>query len=594
LLKYGIVAVALIALGIGALLITMNHQDREHDRFLKNGRSINSFLSEYAHALNDAFIAQDADKIVDLYSESYCSPDRGRWSFQATAPEGDVEVFELQLDGTEAFEKPQLREELAEYLRGLSSVDDVKCKIDLIENLDNQRGAVLTVKYILDGQDRHARYFQDRFFYRWWLVNEADAGDFAWRIVRDELVEGVRVSGTRDGFVPLNLVSAGIDYKHERDPKLHPTASEPRPRFGVIQHAGPGVSAVDYDNDGRADLFFADGKRCRLYHNDGPGADGLPRFTDVTDAAGLGGLDQAVAGIFADVDNDGHKDLFVVRYLAPCRFFHNNGDGTFTDRTKEYGLVLNAPCMAACFLDYDQDGYADLYVAVYGDAFQDVPRLPFFAQNGGRNRLFRNIGGKRFQDVTDSSGTGDTGWSMAVVAGDFHGSGYPDLAVANDFGKKTLYRNNGDGTFTETTREAGVLDFSGGMGVAAGDFDDDGKLDLYFSNINSNQRWFGEDLTVNQYFRNVARSRWLFKDWDQYRTLHDLVGPAWRELGKQIGKGNSLFRNNGDGTFTEMKDSHTHRGGWSWGVAFFDMDNDTDLDIFVANGWISNSSKDDL
>ena len=70
--------------------------------------------------------------------------------------------------------------------------------------------------------------------------------------------------------------------------------------------------------------------------------------------------------------------------------------------------------------------------------------------------------------------------------------------------------------------------------------------------------------------------------------------PAWRELGKQVGKGNSLFRNNGNGTFTELKDSHTHRGGWSWGVAFFDMDNDTDLDLFVANGWISNTNKDDL
>jgi hypothetical protein len=183
---------------------------------------------------------------------------------------------------------------------------------------------------------------------------------------------------------------------------------------------------------------------------------------------------------------------------------------------------------------------------------------------------------------------------MAVAAADLNGDGWPDLIMANDFGKKSVYRNNGDGTFTEVTKQAGVLDFSGGMGVAVGDCDGDGRLDLYFANINSNQRWFGEDRTVKQYMRNVARTRWLFEDFGEYRKLYDLVGPEWRNLGQRIGKGNSLFRNNGDGTFTELRDSHTTRAGWGWGVAFFDMDNDGDLDLFAANGWISNPSKDDL
>ena len=101
-------------------------------------------------------------------------------------------------------------------------------------------------------------------------------------------------------------------------------------------------------------------------------------------------------------------------------------------------------------------------------------------------------------------------------------------------------------------------------------------------------------MTINQYIRNVVRTRWLLKDFGEYQRLYDLVGDDWRQLGQQIGKGNSLFRNNGDGTFKELTGSHTHRAGWSWGVVFFDMDNDSALDLFAANGWITNTSKDDL
>jgi FG-GAP-like repeat len=591
--KVALVAVGVLLLAAVAVITEMAREDRQHEEFLRTGRSINQFLTEYGHALADAFADKNAGPVARFYSDGYRAPGRGRWLLRPADPEGDVEVWRLAAEGDYPFAKGDVCGELEAYLSSLTAVDDVKCKIDLIEQIEQGRSAVLTVKFILDGKDQDGRTFQDRNFYRWHLANEAGpGGGCEWKIVRDELVEGVRVAGNGRGFREVDPASVGIDFKHERDPKLDPASASLR--FAVIEHAFGGVSAVDYDNDGRPDLFFADGKRCRLFHNDTPGPGGEVRFTDVTDAAGLGGIGAANAGIFADVDNDGHKDLFVVRYCAPCKFFHNNGDGTFTDRSREMGLDLDAPCMAACFLDYDRDGFADLYVAVYGDAFHDVPRLPFFAQNGGKNRLFRNVGGRRFEDVTDTSGTGDTGWSMAVAAADLDNDGWPDLVVANDFGKKTLYHNNGDGTFTETTRQAGVLDFSGGMGVAVGDVDDDGRLDLYFANINSNQRWFGEDQTVKQYMRNVARTRWLLSDFGEYQKLYDLVGPEWNQLGKRVGKGNSLFRNNGDGTFAELTDSHTSRGGWGWGVAFFDMDNDADLDIFAANGWISNKLKDDL
>ncbi len=327
-------------------------------------------------------------------------------------------------------------------------------------------------------------------------------------------------------------------------------------------------------------------------------------FTDVTTESGLDGIDQAAAGIFADIDNDGYQDLFVSRYLAPLKFYHNNGPDatgkfTFSDWSAKMGFdpkdpKSTAPAVSACFLDYDRDGYVDLYVGLYGDAFHDIPRLPFYAQNGGANRLYHNNGGKGFTDVTEKSGTGDTGWTLAVAAADYDNDGYPDIATANDFGRKNLYHNNHDGTFTEVAKQAGVLDFSGGMGLTWGDFDDDGYLDLYTSNINSNQRWFGEDMTVSQYMRNVIRTKYAITDLGEYWKVYQLLGPRWTELGKMIGEGNRLFHNNGDGTFRQVKDSHTNRAGWGWSVAFFDYDNDTKLDIYAANGWISNAPNTDL
>jgi hypothetical protein len=584
-----------LAVGIVVVLGYMNYQDREHERFYQVGRSVNEFLKQYGEVFREGIVAHDVSPILSLYSDHYRSPDRGSWVLGPARLEGDVAVSLLQTQEAAPFDREELRRDLELYSQTLQSVDEVTFKINLIESMPDANHVVLTVKFVLDGRDCEGAVLQDRHFYRWELVNDAPAGEpREWKIVKDELVEGIRVAGSGRGFVEASLTQLGIQYSHERDPRLNPETADGGVKFGVIQHAGGGVSAVDYNNDGRADLFFADGKRCRLFRNEGTSSSGEVHFTDVTTAAGLEGIGAAAVGLFADVDNDGNKDLFLIRYCAPCLFFHNNGHGRFIDWTQQMKLDLNVPAMSACFLDYDRDGFLDVYVAVSGDAFHDIPRLPFFARNGGKNRLLRNMAGKHFIDVTDTSGAGATGWGMATAAGDIDNDGFPDLAVANDFGRKCLLHNNGNGTFSDITREAGVLDFSGGMGVVFGDVDDDGYLDVYFANINSNQRWFGEDITVNHYIRNILRSKWLLADFEEFRELHRLLGPRWRELGKMIGKGNSLFRNNRDGTFTELTDSNTHRAGWGWGVAFFDMYNSTRLDLYAANGWISNKPGTDL
>ncbi|HEX8292268.1 MAG TPA: VCBS repeat-containing protein [Pyrinomonadaceae bacterium] len=593
LLKALVVLAVLGGAAAAAALYVMARKDKEHARFYNTGKTVNAFLGGYSKAVREGFERRDAAPVAALYSDRFASPARGRWVMREGAGESDVAIFRLAADGRQDFSKADVGAEVARYFDTLGSVKNIWTKIDMIEEVELERRVVLRVKFILDGTDPRGALFQDRHFYRWTLANEGGAaGEPVWKIVKDELIEGLRVAGDGGGFREADPAAVGIDFRHARDPKLDASKYSARMKFDIIEHGSGGVSAVDYDNDDRQDIFFPDGVRSRLYRNVADA--GGVRFVDVTAAAGLDRIDQANAGLFADVDNDGDADLFVARYLAPNKFFVNNGDGTFTERSREMGLDVESTSVTAAFLDYDTDGFVDLYVGAYGDAFQDIPRLPFFAQNARPNRLFRNDGGRRFVDVTERSGTGDTGWALAVASADYDADGDPDLAVANDFGRKCLFRNNGDGTFTDVAKEAGVLDFSGGMGLVFGDFDDDGAVDLYTSNINSNQRWFGEDMTVSQYVRNVARTKWLLLDMPEYKKFYDLVGADWVQIGTTIGEGNSLFRNNRDGTFTELKDSHTNRAGWGWSVAFFDADNDTDLDLYAANGWITNKNKDDL
>lgn len=592
--KLTLVLLVVIGLVIAVMLYMMSRSDKEHAKFFATGKSVNTFLGSYKHGIEEAFKKKDANEIVKLYADDFKSPARGRWILQNAPAENDVTVMKLTNEGNQDFTKADMTDEVKNYLNSIGEIKNIWCKIDMIEQIEPEKRVTLRVKYILTGKDTKNEAFEDRHFYRWTLVNHAPAGGFDWKITKDELIEGLRVTGSGQSFKDIAPESVGIDFKHSRDPKLNAEKYGDKMMFDIIEHGSGGVSSVDYDNDNQADIFFPDGAYSRLYRNITDSKTGEVKFEDVTAKAGLEGIDQANAGIFADIDNDGDKDLFVARYLASSKFFINNGNGTFTDRSKEFGLDLNSTSVTACFLDYDRDGYVDLYIGLYGDAVKTIPRLPFFAQNANPNRLFRNEGGKRFVDVTEKSGVGDMGWTLAVASSDYNSDGLPDIAVANDFGRKCLFRNNGDGTFTDVAKEAGVLDFSGGMGLTFGDFNDDGKPDLYTSNINSNQRWFGEDETVNQYMRNVARTRWLWLDAKDYWKFYKLVGSEWSSIGTQIGEGNSLFQNKGNGTFEEIKNSHAVRAGWGWSVSFFDVDNDADLDIYAANGWITNKNKDDL
>src|SRR4029453_8510735 len=170
-------------------------------------------------------------------------------------------------------------------------------------------------------------------------------------------------------------------------------------------------------DDGLYDLFIPDGVASRLYRNGGDGT-----FEDVTQAVGLSGLDGVGVGVFADYDNDGHKDLFVSRTFRPNQLFQNNGDGTFVDVPSAFGLGADCCTTVASWGDYDNDGFLDLYVGRYLDPRTKIPTT-FYARNGEGNKLYHNNRDGTFTDVTATARVGDTGLCLGSVWGDYDNDG---------------------------------------------------------------------------------------------------------------------------------------------------------------------------
>lgn len=341
---------------------------------------------------------------------------------------------------------------------------------------------------------------------------------------------------------------AGVGHKH--------TVANFHPKFtnvmAWISAGGAAAACGDYNNDGYLDIYVTDNIKFRpnvLYKNNGD-----LTFTDVAETAGVAfvnddnGVSTDVA--WGDYDNDGDLDLYIARF-GPNLLFRNNGDGTFTDVTKEAGVGDEGNGICVVFVDYNNDSHLDIilanYFAVHNLWDPETPNIMHnnFEQstNAGPNLLYRSNGDGTFTNVAPELGIDDTSWSLDIGCGDYDNDGDQDIYVANDFGKDRLHRNNGDGTFTDVTEQSCyVPESKKGMNVDFGDYDNDGFLDIYISNLTS-----------------------IF-----------------------IQEGNMLWHNNGDGTFTDVsRETETFDGGWSWGAKFLDYDNDGDLDIFDVNGFLS-------
>ena len=403
--------------------------------------------------------------------------------------------------------------------------------------------------------DQHARV---------WIAQR----DGRWVLTGEEVTARELVSTQAPAF-DVATTTAGLDDVHDID------GSPPFRLLGDIGTSS-GLAVADVDCDGFEDVALLSPSRIRLYRN---AADGT--FTDVTAAMGLPAqLDIAATGlVFFDADNDGDPDLWVSG-IRGQRFFRNDGCRGFTDVTEAAGIGPSVWASMPIVADYDRDGFLDVYVVRMGDHEHTAPTPNWDATNGVPDSLYHNNGDGTFSEVSDKAGIHDTGWGFAGAWGDYDNDGWPDIYVGNEFGTSELFHNEGNGTFREVSVAAHAHERSSAMGVAWGDYDNDGYLDLFVSNMYANSRWalFHPEwpVPVPWYLRWAPRER-------------------VDQVTDELSRGSTLLHNNRDGTFTDVSDAAGIRDAqWGWGCEFVDYNNDGRLDIYNTNGMVTGPILDDV
>jgi len=346
---------------------------------------------------------------------------------------------------------------------------------------------------------------------------------------------------------------------------------------GIDIYGHNGISVADIDGDGFDDIYVCQpaGLPNRLFRNRGDGT-----FADITELSGLGVLENTACALFADFENSGRQDVIVVRANGPL-LFRNLGGGTFRAKPDAFRFE-NEPrgrFTGAAVADFDRDGWLDIYFCLYA-FYQGTDQyrypMPYYdAENGPPNFMMRNNRNGTFADVTKQSGLDqhNNRFSFCCAWGDYNFYKPPDLYVVNDFGRKNLYRANGDGKFTDVAPQTGVEDVGAGMSACWHDFNNDGRQDLYVADM-----WTAAGMRVSQ------------QDNFQKGSSKQV-----RDLYRKHAMGNSLFQNSGDGGFADASArSGTAMGRWAWSSDAWDFNHDGFLDLYIANGMISGETHEDL
>jgi hypothetical protein len=367
-------------------------------------------------------------------------------------------------------------------------------------------------------------------------------------------------------------------------------------KINLYDH-GCGVAVGDYDGDGRDDIYFVNqlGENA-LYRNNGDGT-----FTDVTHKAGVGLGDRVCVGAtFADTRNNGLQDLYVTSTRGGNVFFRNMGDGTFKDVTAEAGLTCVKHSQTAVFFDYDNDGFLDLFVTNtaqwtlnnYDRTAHYFPGLADFwelsASPHEQNILYHNNGDGTFTDVTAKSGLGGKGWGGDVAVFDYNDDGYLDIFVTNMFGASQLYRNNGDGTFTDVTKETLAKTSWGAIGSKVFDFNNDGRLDLLVVDMHSDMwlpSWLDPRKTQDDLRKKYPKVMGPYFNRDfRVNADEERLKDNFKIQYDEVVFGNTLHQRLPSGEFKEVSDSANMETFWPWGIATGDFDNDGFEDVFIPAG----------
>ena len=422
------------------------------------------------------------------------------------------------------------------------------------------------------------------------------------------IMTGAQIQPVLPVFTDITA-QAGIRFKHSfGDYEL----------TNIVEGTGAGPTFFDYDNDGLLDIYFVNGRWQKnvsdnlgrdlqgklsnaLYHNNGDGT-----FTDVTEKAGVAGTGYGFSSSAADFDKDGDLDLYVLNY-GPNTFYRNNGDGTFTDITAQTGLGDPLWSLSAPWLDYDNDGDLDVYVANYLE-YDDGKFRAYYAAagypgplsySGQQDHLYRNNGDGTFTDVTKEAGMiNPEGRAMSAVAADLNNDGYTDIYVANDAMENYYYENRGNGTFEEKALFMGLAFGQHGQGVSSmgpmvGDIDRDGHLDIFipdmdYGSLLVNRGKLYEDLVDSS---NLAVICGQFTGWGA--IFGDFDNDCWLDLFVSNGDAHHeypedpvLARNNGKGEFVDIASQageYFQHKYVARGSAGADFDNDGDIDLLVLH-----------